>query len=141
MEKSKSPYETAAKNAISSETVMMSPQMARTMRAKAHFDRQRPIRQPHVERLKEEMDRGWFLPGTPIWLCVLPSGQEWIINGNHTLEAIGSSDFSVPLTVIRQRVRDQLERLRGAAAKEPIVLLGTPWAKTKVVQLRRRKAA
>ena len=93
-------------SALSCESVMVTPQMARTLRATCHFERQRPIKQDHVDRLKAEMAKGWFLAGTPLWFCRLPDGKELLINGNHTLEAIGGGEISVPLVLIHQKVPD-----------------------------------
>jgi hypothetical protein len=84
----------------------ISPAMARHMRDTMHFERQRPISDRNVTRLAEEMRRGWFLAGTPIFICTLPDGREYIVNGNHTLEAVHTSGVTVPLVLIRKRVRD-----------------------------------
>lgn len=89
----------------------VSPAMAKHMRATMHFERQRPINERNVARLAEEMRRGWFLAGTPIFICTLPSGREYIVNGNHTLEAVAASGVTIPLVMIRKRVRD----VEGAA--------------------------
>lgn len=93
-------------DAISAETVMVTPEMATTLRSDCHFERQRPISENNVARLALEMQRGWFIPGTPIYLCVLPNGQMQIANGNHTLEAIKSSGVSVPLVFVYAKVSD-----------------------------------
>ena len=94
---------------LSVSTGAISPAMARTMRETMHFERQRPIGANHVARLAEEMRRGWFLAGTPIFICVLPDGQQVIVNGNHTLEAITESGVTLPLVIIRRQVRDMDE--------------------------------
>lgn len=98
--------------ALSVSTGAVSPAMAKAMREAMHFERQRPIDQRNVERLAEEMKRGWFLSGTPLFICVLPDGREYLVNGNHTLEAIAASGVTVPLVMIRRRVRDMEEAAR-----------------------------
>lgn len=95
--------------ALSVSTGAISPAMARTMRDTMHFDRQRPINERNVARLAEEMRRGWFLAGTPIFICVLPDGRQFILNGNHTLEGVAASGVTLPLTIIRKKVRDMEE--------------------------------
>lgn len=87
-------------------TGAVSPAMARHMRDSMHFERQRPISEGNVKRLAGEMAAGWFLPGTPIFICVLPDGRQQIVNGNHTLEAVAASGVTIPLTMIRKRVRN-----------------------------------
>jgi hypothetical protein len=85
---------------------LVTPELAKKLRATCSFERQRPINTDHVKRLAVEMALGWFLAGTPIWFCRLPDGQRMIVNGNHTLEAIASGQVSVPLTFITQTVKD-----------------------------------
>lgn len=84
----------------------ISPAMARHMRKTMLFERQRPINQKNVERLAEAMRRGWFIAGTPVFICVLPDGREYIVNGNHTLEGVAESGVTIPLIMIRKRVPD-----------------------------------
>jgi hypothetical protein len=105
------PYRLEDLTGLTVTTGAISPAMARHMRNTMHFERQRPISVRNVARLAEEMKRGWFLPGTPIFICVLPDGREYIVNGNHTLEAIADSGVTVPLVMVRQQVRD----IEGAA--------------------------
>jgi hypothetical protein len=91
---------------LTSEVVLVTPEYARTLRTTCHFERQRAINADQVKRLASEMSHGWFLAGTPIWLCVLPDRSMLIVNGNHTLEAVASLDFAVPLTIVYQQVTD-----------------------------------
>lgn len=97
---------------ISATTGAISPTMARTMRETMHFERQRAINARNVTRLAEEMKRGWFLAGTPVFICVLPNKQQVIVNGNHTLEAVAESGVTIPLTMIRKQVRDMEDAAR-----------------------------
>lgn len=104
--------------ALSATTGAISPAMAKAMREAMHFERQRPIDLRNVQRLAEEMKRGWFLAGTPIFICVLPDGREYLVNGNHTLEAIIASGVTVPLVLIRRQVRDMEEAARCYAVHD-----------------------
>ena len=99
------PYSLDDLTGLSMTAGAVSPAMAQHMRATMHFERQRPISARNVERLAEEMRRGWFLAGTPIFICTLPDGREYIVNGNHTLEAVAASGVTIPLVMIRKRVR------------------------------------
>lgn len=99
------PYDLNDLLALSSEHAAVSPAVARHMRDTMHFERQRQITSRHVDRLAQEMRRGWFLAGTPIFICVMPDGRQFIVNGNHTLEAVHASGITLPLTIIRKKVR------------------------------------
>lgn len=94
---------------ITSETVEITPSQARWMRDNCHFERQRNISAQNVDRLAREMVAGRFTPGTQVYICVLPSSRELIINGNHTLEAISKSGVPQRLTVTRHHVADMDE--------------------------------
>ncbi len=96
---------------LTTSITLVTPELAKKLRATCVFERQRPLNYDHVKRLATEMASGWFLAGTPIWLCQLPDGKRMIINGNHTLEAIATGIVSVPLTIITQAVKD----IEGAA--------------------------
>lgn len=98
------PYTEATLGKLSVEQRLITPEEARDLRAACHFDRQRSLRYGQVQRLVEEMSRGWFLAGTPIWFCVLPNRSMLLVNGNHTLEAVAESGIPVVLTCIYQKV-------------------------------------
>lgn len=100
------PYDVARYRALSTEIVLVTPEIAKKLRLSCHFERQRALSTDHIRRLASEMRNGWFLPGTPIWFCDLPDGKSVIVNGNHTLEAVAESGLTVPLTFVHQRVRD-----------------------------------
>lgn len=89
---------------LTAEIVNMTPALARNLRDTAHFDRQRPLDVSTVARYANEMKKGWFVEGTPIYIAVMPDGQMYILNGNHTLEAIVLADVSVPLAVVYNHV-------------------------------------
>jgi len=115
----------------------VSPEYARELRATCHYEHQRPISQEHVNRLKFEMDDGRFRPWTNVAICVLPDGCHLIVNGNHTLEAIGTGKRSVPIqfdyykvskmdevariyaTFDRQRKRSHNDAARAAGLSAP----------------------
>lgn len=81
-----------------SKVVTVVPQMARQLRMDCHFDRQRKLDQYNIDRLANAMRRGTFIPGTQIYFGVLPDNKHLILNGNHTLEAVVSSESSQELT-------------------------------------------
>lgn len=91
---------------LKSELVDVTPALAANLRASSHFERQRVLRQPHIDRLASEMKNGTFVPATQIYLAVLPDKSMRILNGNHTLEAVAKGDFPVPLTLTYHTVKD-----------------------------------
>ncbi len=89
---------------IRAESVLVTPEMARKWRDEWHFERQRNISPVNVRRLSSEMEKGFFIEGTPIFVCELPDFRRFIVNGNHTLEAVHASGKPYPLVVIFRSV-------------------------------------
>lgn len=84
----------------------ITPEKASKLRSDAHFPRQRLIKSGNIDRLVVEMKAGRFIVGIQIYICVLPDGTEYVVNGNHTLEAIIKGGFSQSLTVTHHPVKD-----------------------------------
>lgn len=99
------PYKQVSLDALSVDQRFVTPAEARTVLTACEFERQRNLSLQHVERLGEEMKKGWFLSGTPIWICVLPDKSMRLVNGNHTMAAIVESGVTVPLTIVYQQVK------------------------------------
>lgn len=97
---------------VSAHVIHVTPEIARRMRDEWHFPNQRVISVLNVERLSAEMANGWFVIGTPLFVCVLPDGTRYLVNGNHTCEAVCHSGASLPLTVIELQVSDFDEAAR-----------------------------
>lgn len=95
-----------------SEAVWVTPEMARHLRDTCHFERQRTLRHENISRLAYEMRQGWFIPGTQIYLAVLPDGGKLILNGNHTLEAVAKAERPILLTMTYCAVGDIEEAAR-----------------------------
>lgn len=79
------------------------------LRKTCHFPYQRQIRDLNVQRLGLEMEKGRFVQGTPVFFCVLPDGTQYIVNGNHTLEAVAYSGRPQKLVFIFLHVADLAE--------------------------------
>lgn len=95
---------------LRTELVMVTPTHARALRESAHYGRQRPINDSHVRRLATEMTEGRFVGGTPVHICVLGlGGQSFIVNGNHTLEAVIESKVTIPLSFLYTTVESEAE--------------------------------
>lgn len=96
---------------LKSELLLVTPEIAKSLRESAHYERQRPINQMHVTRLATEMEKGRFVAGTQIHICQIGDALS-IINGNHTLEAVIASGVSVPLDILYSEVRNEDEVAR-----------------------------
>lgn len=98
---------------VQARTELVSPVKAREWRAIHEYERQRPINENHVSRLAYEMKAGRFMPGTPVYFGVLPDGHKRLLNGNHTLEALGKyadgNGEPLLLTIIENQVADEDE--------------------------------
>jgi hypothetical protein len=103
------PYAGFDVTSVRAEFALVTPEEARILRDTCHFSRQRAIRADNVNRLLSEAIRGTFIPGTPVFICVLPDGSMRIANGNHTLEMAASLGHPVPLTLIYAKVKDEKE--------------------------------
>lgn len=85
---------------------------ARHLRQTCNFDRQRALVDLNTKRLSVEMDNDRFIPGTTVYLAVLPDRSMLILNGNHTLEAIIASGKTQRLVLIFKKVADVQEAAR-----------------------------
>lgn len=94
---------------VIAKVVWVTPDEAKHLRATCHFPRQRIITPRNVERLRLEMERRRFVPGTPVFFCRYPNGAVTIVNGNHTLEAIVSSGIPQKLVFIFLEVESEEE--------------------------------
>lgn len=95
-----------------SETIICTPELARHLRTSCHFERQRAISSRNIDRLITERNHNRFVEGTQIFFAVLPDGQSYILNGNHTLEMVAKSGLSTELTFTYCNVRDIAEASR-----------------------------
>ncbi|MDD2862575.1 MAG: hypothetical protein PHI71_16125 [Acidiphilium sp.] len=94
---------------IRSESVLVTPEMARKMRDNWHFDRQRRMSDDNIIRLSGEMKNDYFVDGTPIFVCETPDFRRFIVNGNHTLEAVVRLGRPYPLVIIYRSVNSEDE--------------------------------
>lgn len=78
----------------------VTPKMARMLRDTCHFGRQRNMSKVNIDFLANEMVEGRFIPGTAISFGILPDGTRFLLNGNHTLEAVAAAGATIPLTFI-----------------------------------------
>lgn len=97
---------------LTAKVVNVTPQYARHLRDTSQFSRQRAIAELNVQRLAVEITHGRFIPGTTVYLAVLPDETMLILNGNHTLEAVCASGRAQWLVLIFKRVADEAEAAR-----------------------------
>ena len=95
---------TAPQRKVTAIIADVTPEMARVMREECHYERQRNLSERNILRLACEMEAGRFVPGTPITLACFADGMKYLMNGNHTLEAIMLSGKPQKLTLINVHV-------------------------------------
>jgi hypothetical protein len=77
---------------------VITPEVARTILTQERYEAQRPLDQSVVQEYALAMLNGEFRQGTLISFCVY-KGKRFLINGQHTLEAICRSGVSIELAI------------------------------------------
>lgn len=80
------------------ENILITPEMALEILSQSDHEYQRPLRKARVDFLAKEIKAGNFLSNT-IALCVNGSEKKYLVNGQHTLNAIFESGIAVNLPV------------------------------------------
>lgn len=119
----------------------VTPEWAANARLNWQFPNQRLLSKTNIERLAYEQGKGYFVVGMPIFVCILPTGEKYLVNGNHTLEAIIKNGVGYPLTVIYlqvgslaeagrvyanldiQKIRTLLQSIRAAGLSQDVPYL------------------
>lgn len=84
---------------VSEGRLFITPALAAQLLASANYERQRPVKAPHVAFLADEMRRGSFLSGTQIAFARL--GEKLVlVNGQHRLNAQVQADEGVEYQVL-----------------------------------------
>ena len=76
----------------------VTPAIAQDWLQKYRFERQRTLRQHHVQFLANLMRQGHFRPGSSVAIAV-ENGAHYLINGQHTLTAIVQSGVTITLSI------------------------------------------
>jgi len=90
------------------ENVLVTPEMALEILSQSDHEYQRPLRKPRVDFLVKEIKAGNFLSNT-IALCQNGSDKKYLVNGQHTLNAIFESGVSLVLPVQTFHVQNKDE--------------------------------
>ncbi|MEI8397319.1 MAG: hypothetical protein WCF85_21570, partial [Rhodospirillaceae bacterium] len=104
--KMSSPYNSEDLKTLSTEIIMLTPEVAEMLRTTCLFERQRPLSEHNIDRLAHEMRNGTFVKGTPIFVAVFPNNMMRMLNGNHTCEAVRKTGIAIPVIVIYLKVND-----------------------------------
>jgi hypothetical protein len=88
---------------------VITPEAARSILLHERYERQRPIDQSVVQEYALAMLNGEFRQGTLITFCVY-RGKRYLINGQHTLEAICRSGIALELAIEEIQVESLEER-------------------------------
>lgn len=89
-------------------STQVTPSMAADWLLKHPYKGQRKVRNYHVQNLARMMQEGFFTPNTQIAFAQL--GQElFLVNGQHTLNAIVFSDVTTPLSIVIHECRTETQ--------------------------------
>lgn len=83
-----------------SKVVPVTAEEARHYRRSCHYEGQRKFSILNLERLRQAMEKDVFVQGTAITFCALPDGKMYLVNGNHTLEALAQCGITQVLTIV-----------------------------------------
>lgn len=79
--------------------MVVTPELAERIVTEANYERQRPVRQFHVDDLAQHMRRGTFTAKTQIFFGFTPDGRLHLVNGQHRLRAVMSSGVPIEFQV------------------------------------------
>ena len=94
---------------ISAEVVLVNKTIANHILGAASFPLQRPLSEVNIERLVNEYKRGWYVHGTPLFFAVLPNGDNFLLNGHHSLTGLARADKVMQFTFIYHPVKNLQE--------------------------------
>lgn len=90
------------------ENILITPEMAFEILSESEHQYQRPLRRTQVDFLVKEIKAGRFVSNT-ISICVLNGHKRYLVNGQHTLNAIFESGISLNLPVQTFDVKSEEE--------------------------------
>lgn len=95
---------------------ILTPAFATHLRTQCLYPRQRQMAVNNIARLTYIIRTGQWTPGSPIRLALLPDGREWLIDGNHSCEAVIRTGIAVPVTLILTECRTENDAHRYYAS-------------------------
>lgn len=91
------------------ETILITPSLAETILTNLNYSHQRLIRPKHVEMLSTQMKNHEFTPGTQISFGELPDNSLHLVNGQHRLKAVISSETPIMFQILITSCKDETE--------------------------------
>ena len=85
---------------------LVSPPIAAGWLQSATFDGQRQVRRSHAVRLARAMTAGRFRETTTVEFAVTPDGKRFLVNGQHTLNAVVEAGATIRLIIVNTPVAD-----------------------------------
>lgn len=97
-------HDTAEIDGIKVFVAVVNPEFAKHLLRSTEYDRQRHLRATNIERLAGEMRRGWYVKGTPLTFACMPNGDTFLLNGQHSLNAVVNTGIPMSFVFIFHRV-------------------------------------
>lgn len=85
--------------------VTIEPNLALRIVQTGRFDRQRSVREKHVDALAQQMRRQEWTAGTQIHFGRTPDGELHLVNGQHRMHAVIKADAAIEFQVLITDVR------------------------------------
>ena len=92
--------------------VTITPELALRIIQTGKFDRQRPVRDKHVQALAEQMRRREWTAGTQIHFGRTPDGEIHLVNGQHRMHAVIKADAAIRFQILLTPVASEGELIR-----------------------------
>lgn len=93
--------------AVKAASIRIGPKEAAEILDRYRWDRQRPVRRTNVESLAQAMINGEVGPSSPLTFAQLPTGERYLVDGQHRLEAVKLSGVPCTFVQIVQTVPDE----------------------------------
>lgn len=92
--------------------VKMAPGVAQRILDEMNFKGQRNVREARVIKHQTRISSGLWKASFPVTIVILPTGEMWLVDGQHRLTAIARNSQSWPVTVILAKAESEQDARR-----------------------------
>lgn len=92
--------------------VTVTPNLALRIIQTGRFDRQRSVREKHVDALAQQMRRGEWTAGTQVHFGRTPDGELHLVNGQHRMHAVIKADAAIEFQILITDVKTDQDLIR-----------------------------
>lgn len=88
---------------------IVNAEFAKHLLKSCEYPRQRALSDIHVGEIAAEMDKGWYVQGTPLRFAALPGGRLWLLNGQHSLSGVVKTGMPCEFVFVFHRCENEEE--------------------------------